>query len=72
MFFDLLFGQSLSYANIVKPTNLFTYYIFQDLLQGDPTKAKQKLGWTPKVSFDQLVRDMVDADIELMKRNPEA
>lgn len=43
-----------------------------DLLLGDPSKAKQKLGWVPRVSFDQLVKDMVEADLELMKRNPEA
>ncbi|XP_022826969.1 GDP-mannose 4,6 dehydratase [Spodoptera litura] len=43
-----------------------------DLLLGDPSKAKEKLGWTPRVSFDQLVKDMVEADLDLMKRNPEA
>jgi GDPmannose 4,6-dehydratase len=35
-----------------------------DLLLGDPTKAKTKLGWTPRVGFKQLVRMMVDADLE--------
>ncbi len=35
-----------------------------DLLIGDPAKAKKKLGWTPKVSFEQLVKMMVDSDIE--------
>jgi GDPmannose 4,6-dehydratase len=35
-----------------------------DLLIGDPAKAKKNLGWTPKVSFEQLVKMMVDADIE--------
>lgn len=39
-----------------------------DLLLGDPTKAKTKLGWTPKVSFQQLVHRMCDADLELAKR----
>ncbi|XP_072941514.1 GDP-mannose 4,6 dehydratase [Epargyreus clarus] len=43
-----------------------------DLLLGDPSKAKAKLGWTPKVTFTQLVHDMVEADLELMKKNPEA
>lgn len=33
-----------------------------DLLIGDPSKAKAKLGWTPKVMFEELVRLMVDAD----------
>ncbi|KAM3955303.1 GDP-mannose 4,6 dehydratase-like [Aphomia sociella] len=43
-----------------------------NFLLGDSTKAKQQLGWTPKVTFDELVRDMVEADLELMKKNPEA
>ncbi|XP_001650108.2 GDP-mannose 4,6 dehydratase [Aedes aegypti] len=43
-----------------------------DLLLGDASKAKRELGWTPKVSFLQLVSDMMVADIELMKKNPNA
>lgn len=35
-----------------------------DLLIGDPAKAKKKLGWSPKVSFEQMIRMMVDSDIE--------
>jgi GDPmannose 4,6-dehydratase len=35
-----------------------------DLLLGDPTKARTALGWKPKVSFKELVRLMVDADME--------
>jgi GDPmannose 4,6-dehydratase len=35
-----------------------------DLLVSDPAKAARKLGWKPKVSFEQLVRMMVDADLE--------
>jgi GDPmannose 4,6-dehydratase len=35
-----------------------------DLLIGDPTKAKQKLGWEPSVSFEQLVGLMVEADLQ--------
>ncbi|RJX35394.1 MAG: GDP-mannose 4,6-dehydratase [Desulfarculus sp.] len=34
-----------------------------EYLRGDPTKAKQKLGWEPKVKFHDLVRLMVDADL---------
>ncbi len=33
-------------------------------LRGDPTKARTKLGWTPTVDFEGLVRMMVDADLE--------
>lgn len=36
-----------------------------ELLQGDATKAKQKLGWTPGTTFVNLVDLMVDADLEL-------
>jgi len=39
-----------------------------DLLLGDPSKAKQKLGWQPKVGFRDLVQMMVEADVELVKR----
>jgi GDPmannose 4,6-dehydratase len=35
-----------------------------DFLQGDPTKARTVLGWKPRVSFKELVRLMVDADME--------
>jgi GDPmannose 4,6-dehydratase len=37
-----------------------------DLLIGDATKAKEKLGWVPKVTFDELVTGMVDADMEAL------
>ena len=38
-----------------------------DLLIGDPTKARTVLGWAPKVRFKELVRMMVDADLEKLK-----
>lgn len=38
-----------------------------DTLIGDSTKAKQVLGWEPKVGFEELVRMMVDADVEALK-----
>ncbi|XP_046691629.1 GDP-mannose 4,6 dehydratase isoform X2 [Silurus meridionalis] len=43
-----------------------------DYLQGDGTKALTKLGWKPRVTFEELVKEMVDADIALMKSNPNA
>ncbi len=39
-----------------------------DFLLGDPTKAREKLGWTPKHTFQQLVRDMIDADLREAER----
>jgi GDPmannose 4,6-dehydratase len=38
-----------------------------DLLLGDPTKARTKLGWRHKVGFDQLVREMVAADLVMVR-----
>jgi GDPmannose 4,6-dehydratase len=38
-----------------------------DLLIGDPAKAKKQLGWVPEVSFDQLVKRMVHADLARLK-----
>ena len=40
-----------------------------DLLIGDFSKAKKKLGWEPKTKFAELTRLMVDADIELLRRH---
>ena len=40
-----------------------------DLLLGDPSKAKNKLGWQATVSFKELVRIMVDADMETASRD---
>ncbi len=39
-----------------------------DILCGDPSKARAKLGWSHKVSFDALVREMVDSDLETVRR----
>jgi GDPmannose 4,6-dehydratase len=36
-----------------------------DTLLGDPSKAKEQLGWTPQISFEELVTEMVQADLEL-------
>ena len=35
-----------------------------DILLGDPTPARKELGWNPKTSFSQLVKKMVDNDID--------
>jgi len=39
-----------------------------DYLLGDPTKAKNKLGWQPKVNFEHLVKIMVESDLELAQK----
>jgi GDPmannose 4,6-dehydratase len=38
-----------------------------DLLVSDPTKAREDLGWEPKVSFNKLVQIMVEADLKLLE-----
>jgi GDPmannose 4,6-dehydratase len=40
-----------------------------DLLLGDASKARETLGWQPKVSFQELVRMMVDADVESVRKH---
>lgn len=47
--------------NFKRPAELFH-------LHGKSDKAKEKLGWEPKVKFDELVKMMVDADIERIKK----
>jgi len=40
-----------------------------ETLLGDPTKAKQKLGWTPKTSLQELVKEMVEADFATARKD---
>lgn len=39
-----------------------------DLLIGDATKAKEKLGWAPKYSLAEMVKEMVESDLKLFKK----
>jgi GDPmannose 4,6-dehydratase len=48
-------------SNYFRPTEV-------DLLIGDATKAKEKLGWKPKYTLQEMVREMVDYDLELFKK----
>ncbi|HEY8512594.1 MAG TPA: GDP-mannose 4,6-dehydratase [Cyclobacteriaceae bacterium] len=48
--------------NYFRPTEV-------DLLIGDPSKAKAKLGWKPKRTVQDMVREMVEADIKLCQRD---
>jgi len=47
--------------NFLRPAEVY-------LLRANPAKAREKLGWKPTVSFNQLVKMMVDADLELVKK----
>jgi GDPmannose 4,6-dehydratase len=46
----------------IRPTEVET-------LLGDPTKAKEKLGWTPKITFDEPVSEMVREDLKTAERD---
>ncbi len=46
--------------NYFRPTEV-------DVLVGDPTKAKEKLGWIPECSLENLVKEMMRSDLNLMK-----
>ncbi|HEX4681204.1 MAG TPA: GDP-mannose 4,6-dehydratase [Gemmatimonadaceae bacterium] len=54
----------LDYRKFVKQDQRFYRPAEVDLLVADPAKAKQRLCWEPKVSFERLVHMMVDADLE--------
>jgi GDPmannose 4,6-dehydratase len=40
-----------------------------ETLLGDPSKAKQKLGWVPKITLPELVKEMVEADYTAARRD---
>jgi GDPmannose 4,6-dehydratase len=40
-----------------------------ETLLGDPTKAREKLGWTPKITFEELVTEMVESDLKIAERD---
>lgn len=58
----------LDYTEFVKIDPRFLRPAEVDLLIGDPIKAKEQLGWEPEVSFEKLVKMMVDSDLEMLKK----
>src|SRR5687767_7234841 len=68
-FCELAFGHvGLDYQQYVKLDERYMRPAEVDLLIGDPTKAGTTLGWKPEVSFAELVRMMVDNDVDLLSR----
>lgn len=57
----------LDYRNHVVMDERFMRPAEVDLLIGNPDKAKQVLGWQPRVNFEELVRMMVDADLSAIR-----
>lgn len=68
-FCEIAFGHvGLKYEDHVVIDERFYRPAEVDLLVGDPSKARTKLGWTPEVSFEQLVTMMVESDVDQIKR----
>ena len=64
-FLELAFGYvNLDWQNYVEFDQRYLRPAEVDLLIGDPTKAQQKLGWQPSVTFPELVSLMVEADLK--------
>jgi len=69
-------GQGLEEKGIDKKTNKVIIEVdpryFRpaevESLLGDSTKAREKLGWSPKISFEELVKEMVQSDLEEAKK----
>ena len=58
----------LDYREYVKVDERFYRPSEVELLVGDATKARERLGWRPRYSFDDLVREMVEADLDRFSR----
>jgi GDPmannose 4,6-dehydratase len=66
---EIAFDQvGIDWEPYVKIDDAFKRPAEVDLLVGDPAKAKRVLGWEPRTNFEQLIRLMVDADLELLSR----
>ena len=69
-------GKGINEVGILKSTNKEVVAIDSryfrptevDLLIGNPAKAKEKLGWTPKTTFKELVKIMVTSDFNKAKK----
>ena len=69
-FLDLAFNYvNLNWREYVEFDERYLRPAEVDLLQGDSTKARQQLGWEPSVTFEELVRLMVDADIKALNEH---
>jgi len=65
-FCELAFAEvGLDYRGYVKIDERFQRPAEVDLLVGDATKARQALGWSPRYTFKELIKEMVQSDLEL-------
>jgi GDPmannose 4,6-dehydratase len=58
----------LDYRDFVRPDPTFLRPAEVHALLGDPTKANTKLGWRPEISFEDMLAEMVEADLERHRR----
>jgi len=58
------------WKHLVESDPRFTRPAEVDILTGDATKARNQLGWKPKVDFPELVKMMVESDLEIEAGNP--
>ncbi len=66
---EVAFGRAgLDWEKYVKLDSSFLRPAEVDLLVGDPSKARRELGWVPKVTFEQMIQMMVDADVERLSK----
>lgn len=67
-FLDIAFARVKinSWKDYVKQDPRFMRPAEVDVLRGDSSKAKDKLGWQPKTSFEEMVNNMVDNDMKLL------
>ncbi len=66
-FLDIAFGfVNLKWEDYVEFDPRYLRPTEVDLLLGDPTKSKQKLGWQPSITFEELVKLMVDGDLQAL------
>ncbi|VXD16810.1 GDP-D-mannose dehydratase, NAD(P)-binding [Planktothrix serta PCC 8927] len=72
-FLDIAFGHvNLDWQNYVKFDERYLRPAEVDILIGDPAKAKEKLGWELTVTFEELVKLMVDSDLKALEETQEA
>lgn len=71
-FLDIAFGHvNLDWQNYVKFDERYLRPAEVDILIGDATKAKEKLGWEPSITFEGLVKLMVDSDLKALEETQE-
>ncbi len=71
-FLDEAFGQvGQAWHDYVRVDPRYLRPTEVDVLQGDSTKARERLGWRPLVGFLQLVKMMVDADMAAVRQEIE-